>query len=608
MELLSPMNKIEIHFELSPTGQPLFDFQFRNQQILKGCELGIECVEKKDMIHNFEIESIDREDIRETWHPLYGERDHIKDHYNQYIIHLKQHGSKRQLVLETRVYDEGFAYKYKIVPLIAEERVWIKKECNTYPFDKDYRTWVSTTAQGEYSEVTLSKVQPGCERPLVVDCQELGYIAIGEARLVDHSRMKFESHPTIPNCISAVFDSDVIASLPYETPWRLIMAADSPMALMEHNDIFLNLSEPCAIEDTSWIKPGKMLRDVTLTTQGAMASVDFARKHNLQYILFDAGWYGPENEDASDATAVSLDPNRSKGPFDLQEIIDYANKNTIGVILYVNRKALHKQLDEILPLYKSWGVAGLKYGFVEIGTQNWTSWMHEAVRKAAKHELLLDIHDEYRPSGYCRTYPNLLTVEGVRGDETTPSSRTSLTTAFTRMLCGPADHTVCYFDQRVAKTWTHAHQLAKAILIYSPLLSLYWYDRPEASPQHSAGAGGQAPIIREAPELQLFDCLPTVWDETRWLLGEIGRFAMVARRSGEDWFIAAMNADEKRKLTLDFDFLSSDDSFAGTIYSHDPTLKSETKVKISHEKFRAGESFSFPMGVNDGAVLHLTKI
>ena len=179
--------------------------------------------------------------------------------------------------------------------------------------------------------------------------------------------------------------------------------------MVENNYFILNLNEPNQIANTSWIKPGQVIREVTLTTAGSMASIDFAAENNIAYVLFDAGWYGAEEDVKSDATTVTVDPARSKGPLDLPKVIEYANSKGVGILVYVNKKALHQQLDEILPLYKKWGIKGVKYGFVNVGDQYATAWLHQAVRKAAKYELMVDIHDEYRPTGYSRTYPNLLT-------------------------------------------------------------------------------------------------------------------------------------------------------------------------------------------------------
>lgn len=147
-----------------------------------------------------------------------------------------------------------------------------------------------------------------------------------------------------------------------------MLLADSPGALLDRNFLRLNLNEPCALADTAWIKPGKVIREVTPTTAGGLACVDFAVKHKLQYVEFDAGWYGPENQ-ATDASRVQVDPARSPGPLDLQQVIDYGASNGVGVILYVNKLALGQQIDSLPALYRSWGVKGLKFGFVNVGSQ-----------------------------------------------------------------------------------------------------------------------------------------------------------------------------------------------------------------------------------------------
>ena len=227
----------------------------------------------------------------------------------------------------------------------------------------------------------------------------------------------------------------------YESPWRYVMVGNNPGEIVQNNYFMLNLNEPNQLENMNWIKPGNVIREVTLTTQGGLACVDFAAANGIKYVEYDAGWYGPENEEKSDATTVTVDPARSKGELDLHKVIDYANSKGVGIILYVNMKALKNQLDEILPLYKKWGVKGLKFGFVDVGDQYSTSWLHHAVRMAAKYELMVDIHDEYRPTGYSRTYPNLITQEGIRGDEESPSLQQTVYTFFSRMICGAGDYT-----------------------------------------------------------------------------------------------------------------------------------------------------------------------
>lgn len=377
------------------------------------------------------------------------------------------------------------------------------------------------------------------------------------------------------------------------------MIAESPGKLLENNDLFLNLNAPCAIADTSWIKPGKVIREVTLTTAGAKACVDFAARRKLQYVEFDAGWYGPENDAVSDATTVTLDPKRSRGPLDLPGVIRYAEEKGIGVILYVNRRALEKQLDELLPLYRKWGVKGLKYGFVRVGSQEWTSWLHEAVRKAAAHGLMVDVHDEYRPTGYSRTYPNFMTQEGIRGDEARPSNKLTLTILFTRMLAGAGDNTICYYAPEVANLRTHGCQLAKAVCLYSPWQFLYWYDRPTGT------GGGRGGVIADDPELEFFDHVPSAWDDTKVLHGRIGEYAVLARRSGENWFVGAMNNETPRRLELALEFLEPGKRYEATIHRDDPSLSTATMVRTERRIVTRETVLSVKLLANGGEAIRI---
>ena len=302
---------------------------------------------------------------------------------------------------------------------------------------------------------------------------------------------------------------------------------------------------------------------------------------------------------------VTVDPDRSPGPLDLQEVIGYAAERGIGILLYVNRLALEKQLDEILSLYRSWGIKGVKYGFVQVGSQEWTSWLHKAVRSAADKHLMVDIHDEYRPTGYSRTYPNLMTQEGIGGDETSPENSQTLTLLFTRMLAGAADNTICYYSPRVDEKATHAYQLAKAVCLYSPWQFLYWYDRPAASPGEKGGAGGVQNVIGDEPELEFFDAVPTVWDDTRVIHGKIGEYAVIARRSGSEWFIGSMNSEEPRTLEVSLDFLDKDKAYTAHIYSDDAEVNTRTRVKIERMEVNSGSVLQVELGKNGGQAVRI---
>lgn len=537
-----------------------------------------------------------------TWKPVYGEREVIEDCYNQIAVDCHDTSADCPIRVVFRCYNAGIAFRVVLGSGEAGSTLGIRNENVEFRFYEDHPAWCTHSAQGDYHKKLLSKIHGAVERPLVIQVDEKCYAALAEAKLVDYARMKIRRAAGDSLCLVSSLDSSVKSSQPLETPWRVVMLGSSPGELLENNDIFLNLSDPCEIADTSWIQPGKVIRDVTLTNEGARACIDFAAEHNLQYVEFDAGWYGKEDEESSDATTVTLDPGRSQGPFDLHHLIEYANERDVGVILYVNRRALERQLDVILPLYKEWGVAGVKYGFVQVGSQKWTSWLHEAIRKAAKYQLMVDVHDEYRPTGYSRTYPNLMTQEGVRGDEASPSAVQAVTTLFTRNLAGASDRTVCYFDHRVVKRWSYTHQLAKAVCNYSPWQFLFWYDTPLKDRRLS----DRKRAIKNVPELKFFRRLPTTWDETKVISGEMDGHAVIARRSGADWFVGAMNGSEPTEIELPLSFLKGNQEYVATVYSDDPEHDEITSVNISCLKVDSHTTLDVSLQSNSGQAIWVT--
>lgn len=288
-------------------------------------------------------------------------------------------------------------------------------------------------------------------------------------------------------------------------------------------------------------------------------------------------------------------------------MIAYAESKGVGILVYVNQKALHNQLDEILPLYKEWGIKGVKYGFVDVGDQYATAWLHQAVRKAAKYGLMVDIHDEYRPTGYSRTYPNLMTQEGIRGDEESPSLQQSVYTFYNRMIGGAGDYTNCYFAERVTeKMGGRAAQLAKLVTLYSPWQFIYWYDRPEKAPSRAGGAGNAESVIREDEITGFYTSIPTVWDETRFVEGEMGQYSVVARRSGADWYVAVLNAGERRKVSIPLDALLLEADGREAVLYYQPEGKGKEVVRKKKMKCDAA-----PLGLevagNSGCVLYISK-
>lgn len=518
-----------------------------------------------------------------VWHNAYGERSTVRDAWNGLRIHLaKKDGSKYRLDIELRAYDEGIAFRY-VLPMHPDAIYHrLLAENTEFSLPEGTEAWYTPWAQGSYELRPLEGWEDACERPVTLRVADDLWVALGEAAQVDFPRGKFRLSETKPNTlVTALNDNATDLVTPAATPWRVIMAANRPGELLEHNDIFLNLNDASQIADESWIRPGKIMRETRLTTENALAVIDFCARHKMQYLLFDWLWYGPAFDFASDARKVVA-------PIDMPRVVAYGKEKGVGIWLYVNQHALQKQAEEIFPVFREWGIAGVKFGFVQFTSQHWSEWLHRLVRLAAENHLMVNIHDEYRPTGYSRTYPNLLTQEGIRGNEEFPAASHNTVLPFTRMLCGAGDYTVCYFDPRIRNT--HAHQLTFPVLFFSPLQTLYWYDTPSRT--------------REVPELEFFDNVPVVWDDTKVVDDTMGEHIAIARRSGEEWFAGVISGDEACEVTLPTDFLEAGRDYVLRAYTDDETVDTPTHVRVSYHLVRGGMPLHFSLQARGGAALH----
>ena len=519
-----------------------------------------------------------------TWTPLYGERSQIPDRYEQAELEMeKAENDKYRLHLQVRASNEGVAFRYYFPEHTGGMYFHITAENDEFTLPAGTKAYFTNWAQGPYQALPLQNWPDQSERPLTLALPNGLYASLCEAGLTDYARTKFTLSPTKPNTVLTALYGAVDLLPPVRSPWRAILIGKKPGDLLENNYLLLNLNEPSKLKDTSWIRPGKIMRDIVQSTDNARACIDFAAAHQMQYILFDSKWYGPEY-------LVASDPTKVKPGLDMPGIIKYGQEKGVGVWLYVNQKALARQLDEILPLYKKWGVVGVKYGFVQVGSQGWTKWLTDAVQKAADNGLMVNIHDEYRPTGTSRTYPNLLNQEGIRGNEEMPDATHNVTLPFTRYLAGAADYTICYYSPRI-KT-THAHQLALGAVYYAPLQTLFWYDKPSD--------------YKGEPEVEFFEKVPTTWDETRVVQGEIGQYITVARRKGRDWFVGTLTNNDGRTLKLPLDFLPKGQAFTASIYADDPGLSTRTKVGIRRQRVKAGQVLDVKLLPSGGQAMWLT--
>lgn len=613
--LQSPNGKYQFIFS-QKEGKLLYSLDYAGKPVVEAGELGVNIdnhlvesamgipVDNSNVwTHGMEVASVDRRSEDNTWKPVYGEYAQIRDRYNEMTIHLLKGGKhqdgsgtaydKRQqylLDIIVRAYDEGVAIRYHFPEATNGLFMHISEDLTSFRFAPGAEAYHYAWAQSHANKVKLLKSEAAwkeeAERPLTLRLDNGLYAAIGEAALSDFVRGKLKLKAD-NELQMAMFDSaDIITA--YDMPWRFIMVGEKAIDLINNKQMVLNLNAPCQIQDTSWIKPGKAFRVCRLDMKTCMEGVDFCVDRGLQYIELDAGWYGPEMKMSSSALKVL-----ETRDIDMPKLCQYAKSKGIGVWVYVNQRALYQELDQLLPLYEKWGISGIKFGFVQIGSQEWTTWLHNAVKKCADHHIMVDIHDEYRPTGWSRTYPNLMTQEGIGGNEEMPDAEHNTILPFTRFLCGPADYTPCYFNGKVKNT--KAHQLAMPVVYYSPITFLFWYDLPN--------------VYKGEKELDFWKYCPTVWDESKALQGEIGEYIVQARRSGNDWFVGAMTGLLARDITLNTaDFLQKGKKYRVEIYNDDPKLNTRTKVSTVVQTIKAGKILKLHLQLSGGAALRFSLL
>jgi alpha-glucosidase len=582
-------NKRMMYYEVSYKGKEVIkesalNIQMDNQLSEKAMALKID--QHKDWCENLEIKEIKTVTHDTTWKPVNGESSQIRDHYNEVDITLVKDDNPIYVVqVQLRVYNEGVAIRYFFPENVKGTYYNVTAENTEFSLPPGTQAWFANWAQAPYYKLPLLNWPGESERPLTLELPNGLFATLAEAQMVDYARTKFKLSTNKPNTIITSMFGEAQLISPVYTPWRVIMVAEKPGDLIEHDYLILNLNEQSRITgNTDWIKSGKIMRVMTQTTADAKAYIDFAAQQNLQYILFDWKWYGPAFSFDSDAAKVAI-PD-----FDLPGIIQYGKDKGIGVWLYVNQQALLAQSDSLFALYCKWGVKGVKFGFVQVGSHRWTTWVEKAIQQAAASQMMVNIHDDWRLTGEQRTWPNLMTAEGIRGNEEMPDATHNTILPFTRYIAGPADYTICYFDKRI-KT-THAHQLALAAIYYSPIQTLFWYDNPSQ--------------YHQEPELEFWSKIPTTWDETRVIQGVPGQFITTARRKGTKWFVGTITNNEARRLQLPLNFLSKGKKYMATIYSDDQRIKTATHVKITHQKVDASTILDINLKASGGQAIYIT--
>ena len=571
----SPLGNHAIRFSLKE-GVPHYSVSYGGIAILADSRLSL-TLDGDSFSDTFVIESTQSSSVNSSWVPVAGSKSSYPDVYNELSVQLREASfKKRRLELKFRAYNEGVAFCYTIPQQDGFGEIIVGSENSEFQFTDNHFVYWDEYPQAEYSKVRISEMGDQAIRPLLLETGS-HFVAIAEAGSLEHYAPMMLNRFGNNKLVTRFRSGNVSATGLLTTPWRVIMVADSAGKLVENHYLLQNLSDPCALSDTSWIKPGKVWRS-SLTTDGAKAIIDYAAANNYQYVHFDAGWYGPERAaDSNPLTVIEA--------IDMKETIRYADEHGIGLICYINKIAMSRyDLDKTFRTYQQWGIRGVKMGFVDWQSQSDMEFLFDAIKTAAEYKLVVDIHDNFRLTGIERTYPHVLTVEGIlgneeRADKTNPPKNV-LTTSFARMIAGAGDFTPCYLDGRVV---SRSFQLALGVVFYSPLQYLHWYDQADRY------------TGRSYPELEFWKEMPTTWDDSKVIHGSIGSYMTVARRKGNAWFIGTI-VDEARSLDIPLNFLGPG-QFTAKIYAENP----EDKKLVTIESRQVTSSSSLTATMSSGS-------
>jgi alpha-glucosidase len=586
--VISPQSMAEARIDIKD--QITYSINFQGKPVLINSGILFQFRQAPSLGNDMKVLKTSEKIINETWTPVLKRTATIQNNCKELTIELQEIKSPhREMNLVFRAFDDGVAFRTEFVGPDNKHRYQLTEEITTFNFADNHDCWAANHGrfkgpqESAYPKRKISEFtdQMLLGLPMTVKVSDNCYAAITEAQITDYSGMYLKKGhsktgysvvsklaPIPPrnapsNYLPTDMDNSVkaIFGFPHKTPWRVIMLGDAPGKLVE-SEIVMNLNDPCAIADPSWIKPGLCAWDhwwsgeVKMDNETLKKYIDLASEMGWPYQLIDWQWYGQFNRPEANITTPA-------SHIDLTGILAYAKSKNVTCWLWLHSNDVtSSDWDKACETYKSWGVAGVKIDFMDRDDQEMVNWYDRVVSTAAKHQLMVNFHGSYKPDGYRRTYPNLVTREGVLGNEwnkwsllVTPEHMVTL--PFTRMLAGPMDFTPGGFLNRTPDKFenhkfgptftgkpaqvlgTRALQLAQFVVYDSPLTVVC--DAPEN--------------FRGQIGVEFLKKVKTMWDDTRIVNGQIGEYITTVRRSGNEWFIGSMTNCEPRTLDVKLDFL-----------------------------------------------------
>ncbi len=651
MTLISPDGQVKIDFILRSKGKPQYTLFFRNEMVVDTSDLGFDLKNQPDLLTGFKINEVIRTNNDETWERPWGETKFVRNHYNKLQIKLvDKKGADRKLNLFFKAFDDGIGFRYEIPKQRNVDSIFILSEETQFNIKGDPETWWIKASHDSYEKKyrnTKLSESATVATPVTMKSRDSTYFSIHEANLTNYAGMTLthEEGSTLLKSDLAPWPDGVKvkAKLPMFSPWRTIQLSKTAGGLIESN-LIVNLNEPGKIEDTSWIKPMKYIGiwwslhlfletwasgpQHGATTKNAKRYIDFASKHNIQGVLVEGwnhGWDTWLNEDSFDYTTPYLD-------FDPEEVVRYAKEKGIQFIGHQetggNIPEFEVRLDSVIAMYKNLGVHAIKTGYAGkirvTGQSHHGQFMVNHYRKvvelAAANQIMINAHEPIKDTGIRRTWPNMMTREGVRGMEwnawskgNPPAHTTTL--AFTRMLSGPVDYTPGIFDVKFRNSWermpkwdefkergltlqvrtTMAKQLALMVVLYSPMVM----------------AADVIENYEDQPALQFIEDLDVDWEEQKVLNGAIGKYVTIARKTGDRWFLGSITDEKAREFEISLDFLDEGNTYLATIYADGQGAdweKNPYPLKISKKEVSAKTKLKIKLAPGGGQVIEFKII
>jgi len=567
----SPDGNITVTFSLIDN-KPLYSLQVGDKNPIHNSALGLVLDHK--FSGEFKVLNHQFREINEVYETVWWKNKHVKNHGKEMILYLEEIGqASKKLNIIFRVYNDGMAFRYEIPEQANLREYVIKDDLSEFVFNDDYLWWSANGERDNLGPMSLNILRESVFAPVVLQLTNDLYIGIHEAAIYDFANFKLKKGSG-RNTLQCDLQGASKGKTGMKTSWRAIMMGKRPGDLLESN-LLVNLNPSSKIDDTSWIKPGLSMWDwrawgytapdgftYGLNTASHKRHIDFAARNNIQYLLMDADWYGPE-------FSANSDPTKANKEIDIEENMRYAEEKGVGIILYLNDVGAKKfGLERILKQFHEWGASGVKYGFMKAQGQEKVVYTRKVVELCAKYKLTVNFHDNpIPPSGDERTWPNVLTREYCHSQADGKYSyypETAVSSSFINLMAGPVDMCNGWYAFEGAEIrpkvfkfipGTVAAENAKLIVVFSGVSVLP--DAPEA-------------YLEKADLFNFIKNLPKQFDEYKVLDGDIERFISVARRSGDNWYIGSLTTREPRTLNLKLDFLTPDKQYRAYLYEDAP--------------------------------------